>query len=172
MCKALSNCVGFGTRFSRLPRYAFKWRISFLDSFGFQPKGNSGTSSSGSAINLRSFSRVQLCPGVHSVHSLMDTRVGPIEHSQMDPTEGRSTKRTTGCVLTHILQPCPAFRGFCGVANRKPWAMVKLYIVQPIALYIVHPIAHSRHCKWQRRRRNPTEAGRQGNWDEEAMEKR
>ena len=31
---------------------------------------------------------VQLCPGVHSEHSLMDTRVGPIEHSQMDPTEG------------------------------------------------------------------------------------
>jgi hypothetical protein len=31
---------------------------------------------------------VQLCPGVHSEHSLMDTEVGPIEHSQMDPTEG------------------------------------------------------------------------------------
>ena len=31
---------------------------------------------------------VQLCPGVHSEHSLIDTRVGPIEHSQMDPTEG------------------------------------------------------------------------------------
>ena len=45
---------------------------------------------------------VQLCPGVHSEHSLMDTRVRAIEHSQMDPTEGSwSTKRTTGCALTH-----------------------------------------------------------------------
>ena len=48
----------------------------------------------------------------------MDTRVGPIEHSQMDPTEGsRSTKRTTGCALAHISKLCPASRGFCGVAN-------------------------------------------------------
>ena len=30
-------------------------------------------------------------------HSLMDTRVGPIEHSQMDPTEG---SRSTKCTLT------------------------------------------------------------------------
>ena len=46
---------------------------------------------------------VQLCPGVHSEHSLMDTRVGPIENSLMDPTEGRrSTKRTTGCALLRL----------------------------------------------------------------------
>ena len=36
---------------------------------------------------------VQPCPGVHSEHSLMDTRVGPIEHSQMDP--GKQGRRST-----------------------------------------------------------------------------
>ena len=39
---------------------------------------------------------VQLCPGVHSEHSLMDTRVGPIEHSQMDPTEGSREEGAQG----------------------------------------------------------------------------
>ena len=51
-------------------------------------KTASDLSKSNKKICLKEEHGVQLCPGVHSGHSLMDTRVGPIEHSQMDPTEG------------------------------------------------------------------------------------
>ena len=71
---------------------------------------------------------------------------------------GRSTKHTTGCALSHISKLFPASRGFCGVANQKPWAVVKLYIVQSFN----HKMAKTK------KKRN----GEQGKWDEEATGKR
>ena len=47
---------------------------------------------------------IQLCPGVRSEHSLMDTRlVGPIKNFQMDPTEGNREGGTGAADL----QQCP-----------------------------------------------------------------
>ena len=89
---------------------------------------------------------VQLCPGVHPEHSLMDTRVGPIEHSQMDPTAGsRSTKRTTGCALAHMSKLFQLLAGFVvwQKGNLGPWSNCTLY--SPSL------------TKWRRRRRNATE---------------
>ena len=65
----------------------------------------------------RSTDRVQLCPGVHSEHSLMDTRIGPIEHSQMDPTEG--SRRTKGCVLAHISKTASRLGPAAGPPDRR-----------------------------------------------------
>ena len=58
---------------------------------------------------------MQLCPGVHSEHSLMNTRVGPIEHSQMDPTEG-SREGGTPTVPWYPFRAFPD--GHQGRANR------------------------------------------------------
>ena len=48
------------------------------------------------------------------------------------PHRGKLEHKTHNWMCTsHISKTCPAFRRFC-VANRKPWAVVKSYIVQPI----------------------------------------
>ena len=94
-------------------------------------------------LYLKEEHRVQLCPGFHSEHSLMDTRVVPIEHSQMDPTEGsRSTKRTMGCALRSCAQ---LFAGFVvwQIGNLVPCSNCTLY--SPSI------------TKWRRQRRNTTE---------------
>ena len=106
----------------------------------------------------RSTDRVQLCPGVHSEHSLMDTRIGPIEHSQMDPTEGsRCTKHTTGCALAHISKLSRVLR--CGKSENLGRGQIV-------------------HCTTLRQQNAEDEEEtqrkqeEQGNWNEEATEKR
>ena len=133
--------------------------------------------------------------------------VGPIENSQMDPTEGNREEGAQGptvpwrpfrafphghqdrahqafsngphrgkqvlkthngmCTGSHF-QAYQDFAGFCRVANRKTWDVVKVYIVQRCVSAAV--TLRQQNGKDEEETQRKQEA--LGNWDEEATEKR
>ena len=68
-------------------------------------------------------------------------QVGPIEHSQMDPTEGsRSTQRTTGCALAHISKLTAFLR--CGksqIGKLGQWSKCTLYKAVTLRHFVPSP---------------------------------